>query len=227
MQPYIFPYLGYFQLVYASDKFVFLDDVNFIKQGWINRNNILINNSPGLFTIPLNNSSSNKLILETQISNRSNWRNDFEKKIALAYKKAPFFQSAKELILSIIHHPTGIIGELAKQSIIAVSDYLNIKTEFVSSSTVYDNKELKGQERIIDICVKEHAVNYLNPIGGLALYNKEVFKEKSIDLFFIKSLSKSYNQFSREFIPNLSIIDVLMFNDPEEINGYLKQYELV
>lgn len=227
MQPYIFPYLGYLQLVYASDKFVFLDDVTFIKQGWINRNNILINNSSNLFSIPLNNSSSNKLILETQISNKTNWRNDFEKKITLAYKKAPFFQSAKELILSIINNPADTIGELAKQSIITVSNYLNIETEFVNSSAVYNNKELKGQERIIDICVKENAGNYLNPIGGLALYNKEVFKEKSINLFFIKSLYKSYNQFSGEFIPNLSIIDVLMFNDPGAISGYLKQYELV
>ena len=229
MQPYVFPYLGYFQLINASDKFVFLDDVNFIKNGWINRNRILLNGQGFLFSIPLKDGSSFKKISETEISeNRFNvWRIKFLKTLEQAYKKAPCFEDVHELVLSIFKQSFETINQLAKESIIQLSNYLDIKTTFEKSSTIYDNKDLKGEARIIDICLKEKATHYFNAIGGLNLYNKEKFSKNKIELFFIKATSQSYPQFSNDFINNLSIIDVLMFNEPNHIKTLLSQYELI
>lgn len=97
MQPYLFPYIGYFQLLNAVDMFVVFDDVNFIKKGWINRNNILVNRQKYLFTVPLKDASQNKLIKEVQIAD-DGWQEKFLKTVAQSYKKAEFFDEAFALI---------------------------------------------------------------------------------------------------------------------------------
>lgn len=227
MQPYIFPYIGYFQLVNAVDHFVFYDDVTFIKQGWINRNNILLNGKPHLFTIPLQNASSYQLIHDTKISAVSNWSSKFLKTIEQAYKKAPQYQEVFSLVEKTLNHEYESIGDLAKMSIKNVSDYLGIKTVFTDTSKIFQNNELSAQNRVLDICQKLKTENYINPIGGQELYSKEVFKENAIDLFFIKSKPIAYKQFENEFVPYLSIIDLMMFNEKEQVLSFTNQYELI
>ena len=226
MQPYIFPYIGYYQLIHAADKFVIYDDVNFINRGWINRNNLLVNGKAWLFSVPLKEASQNRLIGDIEIAD-AEWGRKFLKTIEQAYKKSPFYSNVLELISSVVLKPTATISELTRNSLTAVSEYIGLSASFVNSSSIYDNQALKAQERILDICIKEKADHYINPIGGREIYSKELFDNSGIRLNFIKTGNVRYEQFKNEFVPNLSIIDVLMFNDKKDIRQMLDLYELV
>jgi len=230
MQPYFFPYIGYFQLVAAVNKFVIYDDVNFIKGGWINRNNILINKKSNLFTVPLIKASSNTLINDTKINLKfyNIWKVKFLRSLVQSYKKAPYFTDVYNLIENVLEiNENDLISELAVNSIKNVIDYLQLETEFCKTSENYNNKTKIGQDRVLDICGIEKASQYINPIGGIELYSKNTFKENGIVLNFIKSKPIIYTQFDNDFSPWLSIIDVLMFNSVSEVNKMVNQYELV
>lgn len=230
MQPYLFPYIGYFQLLAAVDKFVIYDDVNFIKGGWINRNNVLINKKSNLFTVPLTKVSSYTLINETKINLKfyNIWKVKFLRSLEQSYKKAPHFTEVYNLIENVLEiKENDLISELAVNSIKEVSKYLQLGTEICETSEIYNNKTKSGQERVLDICGIEKASQYINPIGGIELYSKNTFKEKGIVLNFIKSKPIIYSQFDNDFSPWLSIIDVLMFNSIGEVNKMINQYDLV
>lgn len=229
MQPYFMPYIGYFQLINLVDKFIIYDDVNFIKKGWINRNNILANKNVMLFTIPLKKASQNELIknININVDSFSIWKKKFLKTLEMSYSHAKNYNSVILLLEDIFSYNSKSISELATYSLIVTCKYLDIKTEIILSSTIYCNEVLSGQERILDICLKEGAKTYINPIGGMELYSESLFKENNIDLFFIKSDNVIYKQFSEDFIPFLSIIDVLMFNDKKRILEMLNDFELV
>ena len=227
MQPYIFPYIGYFQLINAVDKFVIYDDVNFINKGWINRNRILNNGKDSLFTIPLKEASQNKLINEIEINWDIAWKSKFLKTLEQCYKKAPFYSEILPIIeqtLSIDNEP---VSKVIEHNLRLICNYLDIKTEIISSSALYQNTHLKAQERILDICLQEKVSQYINPIGGLELYDKDFFETKNLQLNFIKSNSIEYPQFKNEFVPWLSMIDVLMFNSKDKIKEFLDNYELI
>lgn len=221
MQPYVFPYIGYYQLIHAADKFVFLDDVSFINKGWINRNNILINGKAHIFTIPLKNASQNRLIKDIDVDDK--WRAKFLKTIELAYKKAPHFSGIYSLIGDVMNSGNNI-SDLAKKSIKLVSGYLNMACEFIDSSAKYANENLKGEDRIIDINKRENGQVYINPQGGRDLYSKEKFSGEGISLQFLIPQSISYEQFQPQFVPWLSIIDVLMFNSKEKTKELMSEY---
>lgn len=227
MQPYLFPYLGYFQLVHAVDKFVIYDDVNFIKQGWINRNNILLNDRAHLFTIPLKKISSYTLIAETEIADKQEWRQKLLKTITQAYCGAPNFETVFELVQDILNTRTTSVSTLIFTSLQRIAAYLKIRTLIEETSGIYSNSLLRGQDRIIDICKRENAKTYINADGGLKLYSREIFRENEIVLYFLRSRNIVYEQFRKPFIPSLSIIDTLMFNDPEDIKEMLNEYDLV
>jgi hypothetical protein len=224
MQPYLFPYIGYFQLISAVDKYIIYDDVNYIKGGWINRNNILVNNQKHLFTITLDQASPYKLINEILI------KDDFlklEKTIKFNYGKAPFFHQTFALIQDILSNKDRNLGRFASDCIIAISGFLGIKTEFSVSSSLNKNNNLKNFEKVLHICDLMGAVKYINAIGGENLYDKEEFAKHNVELKFLKSKPLFYKQFNNEFVPWLSIIDVMMFNSREEIIEMVKQYELI
>jgi WbqC-like protein family len=227
MQPYIFPYIGYFQLINLVDKFVIYDDVNFINRGWINRNNILVNGSAFLFTFSLKNASQNRLIHEIDLVESENNKNKFLKTIELSYRKAIHFNEIFNLVQDLIKGETRNISHLAYLSLRLVADYLEIPTEFVDTSSIYKNSNLKGQHRIIDICEKMNADHYINPIGGSDIYSKELFEKAGIKLNFLKTKAINYKQYDNAFVPNLSIIDVLMFNSKEQIKEMLNSFDLV
>lgn len=230
MQPYLFPYIGYFQLINAADKFVLYDDVAFIKQGWINRNNILLNGNKHLFTVPVKSVSSNALINETLIAEMPlQWDKKLLSTFRSAYSKAPYFDAVYPMIESVFRNYVGLpISILAKNSIEVVAHYLNIDSVIsLSSENGYANRQLKAQERVIDICKKENASVYFNVAGGVDLYDTETFGASGIQLCFLKANPIEYPQMNTSFVPWLSIIDVLMFNSPQETSGFLNSYSVL
>ena len=228
MQPYVFPYIGYFQLISAVDKFIIYDDVNYIKQGWINRNKILLNGESYLFTIPLAGASSFKRIKDTRLNKRAykDWVIKFYKTVDTVYCKAPYYNNVLSLLKNVFDKEVIDIGELATNSIKTTLSYLDVHTEIDSSSGVYSNQRLSGKERVIDICLKEKAAFYINAQGGADLYDKEYFQSYNINLQFIKPGTIVYKQFENEFVSSLSIIDVMMFNPVQGIKTMLKNYTL-
>jgi hypothetical protein len=224
MQPYFMPYIGYFQLMKAVDKYVVYDDVNFIKGGWINRNNILVNGEKKLFSIILKGASPNKLINEIEIGD------DFKKltkTLELNYVKAPYFKDIILLLERIFSFEDKQLSNFVANSFREILSYLNIDTEIIISSSLNKNCSLKGKNKVIHICKLLNADRYLNAIGGQELYSKDEFAENDIELSFLQTEIKSYQQFNNEFIPYLSIIDVLMFNSIEEVNLMLDNYTLI
>jgi hypothetical protein len=225
MQPYFFPYIGYFQLVNAADKFVFYDDVNYIKKGWINRNRILLNEKSHYITVCQKGASQNKLIKDIEIIDN---RGKLKKTIQNAYSKAPNFKNVWALIEDVLEFKTNSISELAAYSVIQTCNYLGIDTEFEFSSEVYmQTSVLKSENRLIEICKINNATDYINPIGGMELYDKNKFLMNGINLSFLKTDSIVYKQLGSDFIENLSIIDVLMFNDARNVALFLDSYDLL
>lgn len=227
MQPYLFPYIGYFQLINTVDKFVVLDDVNYIKKGWINRNRILVNNLEYLFTVPVKEASQNKKINELFLLEENKWKTKLIKTLENSYKKAPFYKGTISLLYNLIHSNELNLSKYILNSLDQLNKYLGITTEIVSSSSIYENSFLKAQDRIIDICRKENADVYLNAIGGMDLYSAEEFVKEGFELKFIKPLKVEYLQFDKHFVPWLSIIDVMMFNSKENIESLLNQHEIL
>ena len=224
MQPYFLPYISYWQLIYAVDLFIIFDDVNFIKKGFINRNTILVKGKPHRFSLELNQSSQNKKINEIDVVN--NFKK-LTKTIELNYKKTPNFEIIFPILLDIFDQPERNLAKFIGYSLRKISQYLNIKTHFIYSSDIKKNKNLKGQNKIIEICQKTNAKSYINAIGGKKLYNTNLFQKKKIDLFFLKTNNVEYNQLGKKFVPNLSILDMLMFKDKIQVQSMLKNYELI
>lgn len=227
MQPYFLPYIGYWQLMNAVDTYVIFDDVNYINRGWINRNRILINGKPAYFNIPMRGASQNKLINEIEVNHDEKLIESSLKTVEIAYKRAPYFSSVFPLISSIMTNKKNVLSEFVTESIKTVRDYLGIETELVISSSLKKNNDLKGQDKILEICSILGAAEYYNAIGGQELYSYSRFKEEGIDLKFLKTDRIKYVQFKNEFQENLSILDVMMFNSIDEIRKMLEQYSLI
>lgn len=228
MQPYFFPYIGYFQLINAVDVFVFYDDVNYIKKGWINRNRILVNGKDKLFTIPLKDASQNKIINEGDILLESPEVGKILETVKQNYRKAAFFPEAFPIIEKVFRSEKSNIGDLAILSVQAVNEYLGITTILKRSSMDFAHtKGLERAERLIAICKQVRAEKYINAIGGQELYTKAYFASEGIDLKFIKSEPIHYKQFDNDFLPWLSIIDVLMFNSVDDSRKMLTNYTLL
>ncbi len=224
MQPYFLPYIGYWQLIGAVDKYVIFDDVNYIKKGWINRNNILVNGNKKLFTISLHNASQNKLINEIAIAD------DFEKldkTITMAYSRAPYFKYVNDLLHEIYAYPKDNLALFVTNSINKVVEYLDIKTELILSSQLEKDNFLKGQDKILAICRELKADTYINTIGGKELYDNKKFNESGLNLFFLEPVITEYMQLNNEFVGGLSILDVMMFNSRSQINIMLNDYKLI
>jgi len=226
MQPYFFPYIGYFQLINAVDKFVLLDDVSYINKGWINRNRILVNKKIYLFTIPLDKASQNRLINQICIKTETHWKDKFLKTIKQTYSKAPFFENIFKLLEEIIYYDEINLVKRIFYSLTLIKKNLNFNTAIIETSQIYDNNYLKGQERIIDICKKENAKIYYNLWGGTKIYSNSAFKNENLQLKFLKTKGIFYKQFDEDFIPDLSFIDVLMFNSVDKIAELLNKYYL-
>jgi len=227
MQPYLFPYIGYYQLIKAVDIFVVYDDVNYINKGWINRNRILLNGKERLFALPLEKASQNKLINKIDIFEPAASKNVLWGLISQAYKNMPGYNNLHSTLEEIILFWEKNLSEYLIYSLKKLSEYLGMKTRFILSSEIEKDNKMKGSGKILEICKKMGANTYINPIGGTELYNKDEFEAAGIKLWFIKTLDIKYSQLKDPFVPNLSIIDVLMFNPRDQVSRYLDAYELV
>lgn len=226
MQPYFFPYLGYWQLINAVDTYVVYDDVAYIKGGWINRNNILINNHANMITLPLDNSSSFKNINEIMITDNKKQVDKLLKSIRFAYAKAPYYDDIMPIIEKLFENNNNI-AQFNTNTIFAINKYLGIDTKIIFSSNLKKDNNLKAQNKVIHINKLLGADTYINAIGGMELYNREDFEIEEIELKFLNMKDVKYKQYKDEFVPNLSIIDVMMFNSQETIKEMLDDYELL
>lgn len=227
MQPYFFPYIGYWQLMNTVDKYVIYDDVNYIKRGWINRNRILMNDEPHIINLKMNGASQNKRINEIYVSDDNVYKNKLIKTIEHCYKKAPLFDKAFPILEEIIHYDEEILSLYLENLIKKIAEYLEIKTEIVLSSNIEKDNNLRGQNKILKICKHLGAKEYYNAIGGVGLYSPGEFESNGIKLRFLKTEAIEYKQFKNKFVPNLSIIDVMMFNSKDEIRNILGRYSLM
>jgi hypothetical protein len=228
MQPYFFPYLGYFQLVQAVDHFVFYDDVMFIKKGWINRNRILMQGNEFLFTIPLEKQSQNKTIRESTVSWGKEFPNKFMNQLDSAYKKAPNYTEVRGLVDQVLNRKFESLADLASESVQATWAYLGLEKKFYQSSKLSVSNDLGRAERLIEITKLLGESSYVNAVNGQELYEKGFFKENGIDLHFLKPNLNPYLQGNtKEFVNGLSMIDVLMWNNKEEVVQLVEDSQLI
>lgn len=226
MQPYFLPYIGYFQLIAAVDRFVVYDNIKYTKKGWINRNRFLQNGSDAIFSLPLKKDSD---FLDVRDRNLAS---DFQPgkllaQLTGAYSRAPQFERVVPLLERVLLHRETNLFRYIHHSIREVCTFIGIRTEIVVSSEIPADPTLKGQDRVLSICHAVGATTYLNAIGGVELYSKDAFRAKGIELAFIKSAMIEYPQFGSPFVPWLSIIDVLMFNSTDQTREYLGSFELL
>jgi hypothetical protein len=227
MQPYFFPYIGYWQLMSSVDKYVIYDDVNYIKGGWINRNKILMNGKSKMINLKMKGASPNKLINEVFVAKDEIYNRKLLRTIEYCYKKAPYFSNVFPLVEEIILYNEEVLSTYLENSIRKIAKYLEMNTEIILSSDLNKDNSLKGQDKIIEICRILGATEYYNAKGGINLYSKEIFDYNGIKIRFIETKLFEYFQHINKFEPNLSIIDVLMFNSKEEVKELLSLYHLI
>ena len=226
MQPYFLPYIGYWQLMAAVDAFIVYNNIQYTKKGWINRNRFLQNGAAALFTIPLKHDSDTLDVCSRSIAE------DFRpekliSKFEASYRKAPHFGEVFPLVKTIVTGESRNLFNYIAQSVQAITQYLDIRTPLVVSSTIPIDHTLRGQEKVIRLCQAMNSRRYINAIGGQQLYSKAEFEQRGIHLNFLQTRTVAYTQFGNEFVPNLSIIDVMMFNDRQAIKAMLGEYDLI
>ncbi len=200
------------------------DDVNFSKQGYINRNSILVGNKTQKITLEVIGASSNKTINEVQVGINTK---KLLKGVNQAYEKAPEYKKIFLLIQDILENPEKNLTKFLNNSIQKISTYLEIDTKIICSSDLEKNNNLEAQAKILDICQRLEASRYINVIVGQNLYDKEVFSLENIELKFLKTELIEYKQFKNEFVPYLAIIDVMMFNSKEATQNMLNSFKLI
>ena len=225
MQPYFFPYIGYFQLMNAVDEFVIYDNIQFTKKGWINRNRILVNGNDIFITLSLKKGSDYLNVNERYLAD--SWITDRVKllnRVTEAYRKAPQFNVVFSVIEKCILFEDFNLFNFIFHSLGTIKQYLEISTPMVISSSITIDHGMKAEKKVIELCKERQTTKYINPVGGITLYDKAKFKKEGIELGFLKSNDITYKQFNNEFIPWLSIIDVMMFNSKEKIKDYLNSF---
>ncbi len=228
MQPYFFPYIGYWQLINAVDRFVIYDNIQFTKKGWIKRNRILMNGKDKMISLPIKKDSdyldvNKRYLSETFEKDKTKIINQ----IKMAYCKAPEFDAVFPLIEGAVNCGKENLFDFIHATIKMVIDYLEIDTEIIISSDIGMDHSLMNRDRVIETCKTLDGEIYINPIGGVELYDKEEFSQNGIELKFIQTDKFEYKQYDNIFVQNLSIIDVMMFNSKEEIKIILNKYKTI
>lgn len=227
LQPYFCPYLGYFQLINQVDRLVLYDNIEYSRRGWISRNQFILNSKERLFSIPLKRASDYSNINDRVLA--GSHEKSVKKilgQIESSYRTAPFFSEIFPVIRSVFMSAHVNLFYYNLHSITVFTKLLSINTEILKSSDLKIDHSLKSQSKVIRICQHLGADTYINPIGGVALYNKKVFEQNGLTLKFLRMNKIKYDQYNSGFIPNLSIIDVLMFNGVEKTKNFLSEYTL-
>jgi len=250
MQPYFFPYAAYFQLIKSVDKYILYGNLDYIKEGWMHRNKILIRKqNPNYITVKLVQKSSNKKITDIELYKSIFWKKKIVRGIEFNYNKSKYFDEVFSLVKDIIFADYKYLHDYNSNCIVQISNYLGLSTQIITNYSeyllierhldliyqssndvihkIYGDYVEKKTARVIEICKKEKAYIFINAIGGNKLYSKEQFKKNNIDLYFLKTGNVCYKQFNDRFIPNLSIIDMLMHCGRELSYSLLDVYELI
>lgn len=228
MQPYLFPYLGYFQLIAAVDVFVLGDDLQYVKESWINRNRILMNGTDRLISFPLKKGHHLSKINERVFSD--GFPAEMDKLVRIlhgAYFRAPCYKKVMPFLEETIRYPEQNLAKYAENSIRRLCDYIGISTPIVMASELAIDNATDRQDRVVKTVKKLDGGVYINFIGGGSLYDFEYFRECGLTLLFHKMNDVLYPQFGNAFLPRLSIIDVLMFNEIPEVRRLLSCYSLI
>ena len=227
MQPYFFPYIGYFQLIGSVDLFIVYDNIKYTKKGWINRNRILQNGKDIMFSLPLKSDSDFLDVRDRELAADFN-RDKLLNQINGAYRRAPHFPQTFQLIERVVSHEECNLFKFLHHSIAKTCEHLGITTEIMISSDIAIDHDLKNQDKVLALCEAVGASTYINAIGGMELYSRDEFRARRIELKFIKSKPFEYAQFGNEFVPWLSIIDVMMFNSLDAVRECIdSNYELI
>lgn len=232
MQPYLFPYIGYFQLIGYADKWVVFDNTQYISKGWINRNRMLhpdIKKEWQYFTVPTKKHSRETRIYEVHIHNNVDWRSDILAKLSSYKKKAPFYQDTIHFVKECLENNHETLSEFVTATIKNTCEYLNIPFNFSVFSKIHFDKskvEHAGQWAL-EIAHDMNADEYINPTGGFRIFKENEFEEKQIKLRFLKPKLTDYVQRRGGFVPGLSIIDVMMWNDKDTISKMIKDFDIL
>jgi hypothetical protein len=227
MQPYFFPYLGYFQLIAASDAFLVLDDAKYAKHAWINRNRLLLDGAPHWFTLPVATASHLAPINARRFRSGRGDRERVLAQLENAYRRAPRFAETFALVEGILADAEDNVAAFNTRQLRTLAQVLGIATPILVASELPDPPAGAGQERVLALCERLGADRYVNSIGGVALYAADAFAARGIELRFLQSQAPAYAQLGAPFVPALSIIDVLMFNDVATVRGMLEQFTLL
>ena len=220
MQPYLFPWVGYFQLIYQSDIFVLYDDASFIKQGYINRNSILSSGQQLRFTLPVPGASSFKRIGELSFGDAEK----LLKTLSQNYRKAPYFEAVKPLIESVLRHEPRDITACCQFAIARIFSYIGETREIIRASALDYDRADNAQNKVIGMCQALKATSYVNSTGGRHLYDAATFAANGITLRFLEGQNFVYPQGQHDFVPYLSIIDLLMHCPPETVREAMQHY---
>ena len=230
MQPYFFPYLGYFSLIQNTDMWIVFDEVQFIRHGWIERNRILKPVEGWQYlSVPIEKHSRETPIKNIKIRNSEDWKGRMLRQLEHYKKKAPYYSEVTDFLNRVFESNFEGISALNVHLLIETCNYLQVAFNY----QIYSEMDLtidlvKGPgDWALNISKSLNATEYINPIGGVEIFNKEAFESANIKLKFLKMNLVSYVQGAREFELGLSIIDVMMFNCPETIREMLKQCEII
>lgn len=234
MQPYLFPYLGYFQLMNYVDKYVFCGDMQYIRWGWVNRNRLRIHNGQQtyFFTFPVAKDDHRKKINERYYRDLKRNCDKLKKSLYLDYRRAANFEEAYTVLEEAMCFQEDNVAYFNMNANYIIARYLGIETEISCTDTIKDEIfwqkfiQLEREERVIYMCQYYNADTFVNAIGGIDLYHKSVFKDNGIDLYFLQMNDIVYPQSGDIFVPNLSIIDVIMRNKIDKARSLLKMYQL-
>ena len=227
MQPYFFPYIGYFQLIGSVDLFIIYDNIKYTKKGWINRNRFLRNGADSVFTVPLRKDSDFLDVKDRAVADDFD-RAKLANQLREAYRRAPYFEQAFPVVEKSIMSPKANLFDYIYGSVVDVCRYLGIGTRIVASSSIAIDPALKAEDRVLALCKATGASRYVNSIGGQNLYSRREFEQHGVELKFLESRPITYRQFGRPFVPSLSIVDVMMFNSVPGIREFIEtRYDVV
>ena len=219
MQPYFFPYIGYFQLMKHVDQWVVFDDIQFIDKGWINRNRILHPDAKQqqsqYITLPLHERKQFDKICNIYIKSEINWKEEILGRLTAYKRNAPFYGETINLINKCFDTTDLNLSNFLVRCLKITANYIGIQTPIKIQSLM--NLDLRVIEHpgqwALKISEKLKAKEYVNPLGGIDIFKKEEFDKKKIKLSFLAVNTFKYSQRRENFLPNLSIIDTLFWNN--------------
>ena len=232
MQPYFSPYIGYFQLINAVDKWIVFDIVQFKRRQWINRNRILHPKSGSQYIIvPKRKLSRETLIKDVVIDNRQDWKNKIIAQLVHYKKEAPYYKETIGFLKECFFSEESNVESLSKLNAIIIKkvcERLNIKFEYAicSELELQLGEIAEPGDWALKISEQLGAKEYINPPGGRDIFIPAKFTEKGIKLRFLAPKPIYYNQKGYEFVPDLSIVDVMMWNSEKEITEMLSKSEI-